>query len=56
MITFAAFLILGCAVAFYGALLAMLIAMAIYLWLDLLDQFKIRRSRKRLEQEALPND
>jgi ABC-type lipoprotein release transport system permease subunit len=56
MTTFAAFLILGCVVAFYGALLALLIGMAIYLWLDLLDQFKIRCSRKRLEQEVLPND
>jgi ABC-type lipoprotein release transport system permease subunit len=52
MTTFAAFLILGCAVAFYGALLAMLIGMAIYLWLDLLNQFRVRRSRKRFEQEA----
>ena len=52
MTTFAAFLILGFAVALYGTLLALLIGMAIYLWLELLDEFRRRRLRKRHEQEA----
>jgi ABC-type lipoprotein release transport system permease subunit len=52
MTTFAAFLILGFAVALYGTLLALLIGIAIHLWLELLDEFRRRRRLKRLEQEA----
>jgi hypothetical protein len=52
MNTLAAILITGVVLAFWGFLLAILMAAATQLWLDLLDDLRGRRVRKRLKQEA----
>ena len=52
MATFPALLILGFVLVVCGATLAVLVGIAIHIWLELLDEFRRRRRLKRLEQEA----
>jgi hypothetical protein len=52
MTTLPAFLILGLVLVFLGTGLVGLFGATIILWMEVLDEFRRRRLRKRFEQES----
>jgi hypothetical protein len=51
MTTLSAFLVLGLVLVFLGTVLVGLFGATVLLWMEVLDEFRRRRLRKRLEQD-----
>lgn len=54
MNTFFTLLVVGVLLAFWGSLLAIVVAGAVYLWLVLLDELRLCRARRKARAAALP--